>query len=757
MWGKGRIRYPGQDAEVAISMTPSEPTRWQWNPALRTSAQSRDGQALVVVHDPVSGEYFEIGSTEHAIAVAFDGRRTVGEVAALRAAVGEPVTAEDLAEFVDQLCAAGMLVPADGTPSPVSRAVTRRTWGERLLHIQIAATRPAPFFAATMGWVRPLLGRPALAAAALLFGAGAWISIGHGVELRQSLGGVFEPGGLLLFWCSYAVIVLVHELAHGYVCTAFGGSVQSLGFVLMWGKPCAYCDVSDAWLLGKSQRLRVMAAGAAVELVLWALSTVAWRVTAPETWMHRAALVPMLLCGLGTLVNLNPLLRFDGYYMLSDWLEIPNLRSRAFGMLGAVLTRQPAPPATPRERRIFLAYGVFAVVYSAAVLGFVLVQLTAWIGARWGTAGTALLWGGVLAVAAKSGSGMWGRVRAAVAASAVRRRMWWAGGTLLAIVALAGVRWPLHVAAESRLEPRQRVVVHSPVGAPVESIYVREGEWVEAGGRLGRLATRDLDFALQHARAQVDELDARLALLERGPRPQEIDMAGRRVAAATTRLEYAQRTEQRARESAGGGLVSRQAAETAEREVRLAEEEQTQAKRELELLQAGARPEELAAMHAQRAAVRAEASRLEDERGRTEVLAPIAGHVLSPHPEHLVGRVAERGDSLLVLADTRTLVVEIPVSEKDVADVALGALVQFKSRTLPNRLFEGRVVEIAPAADLGERQHVVRVKSEIPNPEALLRPGTSGFAKIRCGTRPLGVLLARRAVRTLRTEFWAIW
>ena len=738
-------------------MTPSESNRWRWNPALRTSMQSRDGASLVVVHDPASGEYFEIGAAEHAIAVAFDGERGLEEVAALRAAAGEPVSVKDLDEFVQQLRAAGILVAAGTNPEAAPGAAVRRPLIERLMNVQIAATRPAPFFTATVDWVRPLLGRTALFGAGFLFLCAAWISAGHGGELRHSLAGVFEPGGLLLFWCAYAAIVVVHEMAHGYVCTALGGRVQSLGFVLLWGKPCAYCDVSDAWLLGKSQRLKVMAAGAAVELVMWAAATLAWRLTAPETWVHRAALVPLLLCGLGTLVNLNPLLRFDGYYMLSDWLEIPNLRSRAFGMLAAWLCRQPAPVATPRERRIFLAYGAVAVVYSVAVLGFVLLQLGAWIGARWGSTGTLLFWGGVLAVAAKSGAGVWGRLRTAVGASAARRRWWWAGGLVLAIAVLGGVRWPLHVAAESRLEPRERWVVHSPVGAAVESVYVREGQWVDAGARVARLATRDLDFALQHAQAQVAELDARLMMLERGPRPQEIDMAGRRLAAASTRLDYARRTAERARQSVGGGLVSREAAEGTEREVSLAEEEQTQARRGLELLEAGARPEELDAMRAQRAAARAAASQLEDERRRTDIRAPIGGHVLSPHPERLVGRFAAPGDSLFVLADTRTLMVEIPVSEKDVADVALGALVQFKSRTLPDREFEGRVVEIAPAADLGERQRVVRVKSEIPNPEALLRPGTSGFAKIRCGTRPLGAILARRAVRTLRTEFWALW
>jgi multidrug efflux pump subunit AcrA (membrane-fusion protein) len=131
--------------------------------------------------------------------------------------------------------------------------------------------------------------------------------------------------------------------------------------------------------------------------------------------------------------------------------------------------------------------------------------------------------------------------------------------------------------------------------------------------------------------------------------------------------------------------------------------------------------------------------------------------VLTPYVERQVGRYLERGDSLLVLADLRTMVVEIPVSEKDVADVVPGLVVRFKARSLPARLFEARVVGIAPAAAAAARQNTVCVRSEVDNGDGALRPGTTGFAKIYCGHRPLATILSRRLVRTLRTEFWALW
>ncbi len=162
-------------------------------------------------------------------------------------------------------------------------------------------------------------------------------------------------------------------------------------------------------------------------------------------------------------------------------------------------------------------------------------------------------------------------------------------------------------------------------------------------------------------------------------------------------------------------------------------------------------------MRAKLGAVRAQVAQLVDERSRTRVVAVISGQVLTAHSERLVGRYVERGDSLLLLADLSTMQLEIPVPEKEVADVRLGADVQFKSRSLPGRTYAGKVVAVAPAAEAGAHQRTVLVRSELDNRDGTLRPGTTGFAKILCGPRPLGNILSRRVVRMLRTEFWSLW
>jgi multidrug resistance efflux pump len=337
------------------------------------------------------------------------------------------------------------------------------------------------------------------------------------------------------------------------------------------------------------------------------------------------------------------------------------------------------------------------------------------------------------------------------------RRLAVAALVLLVGGLLAFLPWPLKIATESQVQPRSHVVLRSPLAGTIESVGAAEGDVVQAGQPILQLATRDLDFDLARARAEQSELDARVALLEKGPRREEVELAERRLEEAATRVKFTRVEHERAVAGVASDVVPRQNADAAERELRLAEDEERASRKSLELLQAGARPEEIRAMRARLDAVRARVAQIEDERSRTRVTATLSGQVLTPHAERLVGRYVERGDSLLQLADLATMQLEIPVPEKEVADVRLGAVVHFKSRGLPGRTYSGRVVAIAPVAEASRRQRTVLVRSELDNRDGTLRAGTTGFAKIYCGERRLGTILCRRIVRTLRTEFWSLW
>src|SRR5439155_23986335 len=127
---------------------------------------------------------------------------------------------------------------------------------------------------------------------------------------------------LVWLWLAMCAVSTAQEFAHGLTCKHFGGEVRELGALLIYLQPALYCNVSDAWLFPeKRKRLWVGFAGAYFEMFLWACALLLWRVTDSETSLNFAALCVLATSGVKTLLNLNPLIKLDGYYLLSDLLD----------------------------------------------------------------------------------------------------------------------------------------------------------------------------------------------------------------------------------------------------------------------------------------------------------------------------------------------------------------------------------------------------------------------------------------------------
>ena len=221
--------------------------------------------------------------------------------------------------------------------------------------------RPATWLAARSGI---LFATPALVAWSALILFAAIIALSRSGELFISLGDLptfiaeanpWYMGGLLL------ITKLLHELAHGVVCRRVGGRVGDIGILLLCGVPCPYCDVTDIWRQPSSlRRASVMFAGIYVELILASLATLVW-FASNDTTLRLFMLNIMVICGVSTLVfNANPLMRYDGYFLLADLLGSVNLRQEARNAFASVVTARLAGkdfryPATSKPRAIALA------------------------------------------------------------------------------------------------------------------------------------------------------------------------------------------------------------------------------------------------------------------------------------------------------------------------------------------------------------------------------------------------------------------
>ena len=181
---------------------------------------------------------------------------------------------------------------------------------------------------------------------------------------------------------------MIHEFGHGVSCKAFGGECHEMGALFLCLSPCLYCNVSDSWTLpSKWRRIIISFAGIYVELVIAALATWVWWNSPDGSMTGNVALCVMVLCSISTFVfNANPLMRFDGYYIMADWLEIPNLRDRSNRLLkniacetGLGMEVQPEPYMETWRKVLFISYAIASYLYRWIVTFSILFFLYNWL------------------------------------------------------------------------------------------------------------------------------------------------------------------------------------------------------------------------------------------------------------------------------------------------------------------------------------------------------------------------------------------
>jgi len=303
------------------------------------------------------------------------------------------ITYEALQQGLEQLYQQGLLVSnANAQGRQLLQRATKRRRSERwksflnLLSIRLGsfdATRLIDRLYEKLSWLfSPLMSLPVVFIVLYAF----WILLGHGNEVLARLPAVNEimqPQYWALWFITIAMVKAFHELAHGLTCKHFGGRCHEMGILLLVLFPCFYCDVTDVWRLpNKWHRIAVSLAGMAAEFLLAAVAVILWWHSEPGLF-HIWCLQIAVVCSVGTLlINANPLLRYDGYYILSDLLEIPNLASRSQGRLSLTLRSwlqgEPLPNdplLSQTQQRILACYTIASRVYLVLVLSAVFLML----------------------------------------------------------------------------------------------------------------------------------------------------------------------------------------------------------------------------------------------------------------------------------------------------------------------------------------------------------------------------------------------
>jgi putative peptide zinc metalloprotease protein len=344
------------------------------------------GQPWYVLRNRLNGRNHRFNAAAYALIGQMDGQRTVQDIwdnAGGLSADALP-TQDEFIRLLGRLHDAD-LIQSDILPSTMElvrkvRGGENRGWKQRAANpfsLRFALWDPDRFLRKWGRFVDPFYTRGSFALWLLIVLAALVLAGLHWPELSGSLSDrVFAAHNLVLLWLIYPLVKILHEFGHAFAVKKWGGEVHEMGIMLLVMTPIPYIDASSsAAFPEKERRIAVAAAGMAVELLLASLAFFVWLNV--ETGLVSAiAYDVMLIGGVSTLLfNGNPLLRYDGYYILTDLIEIPNLAQRASRYFGYLIQRcllgtgaAESPATDPGEKGWFLIYGPVAFCYRIAVL-----------------------------------------------------------------------------------------------------------------------------------------------------------------------------------------------------------------------------------------------------------------------------------------------------------------------------------------------------------------------------------------------------
>jgi putative peptide zinc metalloprotease protein len=351
---------------------------------LAIAPQKYEGRTYYVVKDPVSLRYYRFKEQEHFLIRLMDGDHTLDDAQKKYETRFRPerLTLEDLEQFAQQLLNAGLAQnesPLAGQQLFKQRKKKRRSeWMQTLtniLYIKIPVFDPDKLLTRMVPYLRWIFTFTFLAiSVGFMLSAGLLVATHFETfwERLPSKEAFFQFQTVVYLWVALGVVKIIHEFGHGISCKAFGGECHEMGLLFLVFTPCLYANVSDAWTLpSKWKRIIISSAGIYVELVIAAIATFVWWNTPAQPFINNLALSLMVVCSVSTVVfNANPLMRYDGYYVLADWLEIPNLRDRSNRFLQRLsmeyclgIEVQPEPYMALDRRILFVTYAIISYIY----------------------------------------------------------------------------------------------------------------------------------------------------------------------------------------------------------------------------------------------------------------------------------------------------------------------------------------------------------------------------------------------------------
>src|ERR1700741_1428700 len=685
------VALPDMPARVLSERSP------RLDPGIIAREHVEEGKPVIRTYVPCAKSMFTFPPQNWKLAQLFDGVRTYEEIAELYSQqTGAQYSAEEMRDFASSLDAIdfwyrtpqekNILLMQQSDEERRKKLKQQNKWGD-LSDVLFPAFNPDPFLTKFYSHTKFVYTAWFTALTLLLFAVTVGITITHWDEIGRDTVAFYNFsnktwGDVLILYIILFGVVVVHELAHAYTSKHFGGRVTAMGFALVYLTPAFYTDTTEAEVTAtRYQRLIVTIAGVWSELIICSIATIIWWGTAPDTAVHNGAYFLMMLTGImSVLLNWNPLMKLDGYYMLCDLIRISDLKEASTAYVSAWfkkhIWRLPVEvPYVPKSRRFgYAVYALLSGAYSYTVL-YVVARFV----------------GNIV----RSFSPEWGFVpEIAVAVLIFRSRIralvifmkfvyldkkdrivaWFTPRHSLAVVAalvifLALPLWHESASGRFLLEPAHSAIVRARVPGIVTRLDAEEGQRVMPGAPLATLRNLPLQSDFEYTKTNL------------------LMASDRANAAALHYSDFGVALKQR--EGLAGQLQQISAMDSA-----------------------------------------------------LELTSPIEGTVVTPRVHELLGRYLKEGQELLEVADLTSLRARIYISEYDLYKIRQSAKARLQGqgllKTWPAQitLVAARPTEIDQRL-AGEVQlqgmnppHFYIVDLIVQNPDGTLKPGMAGGARV---------------------------
>ena len=709
--------------DVALPELPEPVTRKsppKLDPRVISKEHVENGQAVVLAKMPGTELVFRFAPIQWQLIKMFDGKRSYAEVAEVfQKETSVAVSEDDVRELASYLQSKSQLLYKTALEQSITlqqelRSSRRKRSRFHIKDFSDITIKVWPNADGYITWLYPKL-------RFMMTPWFVWLSLGMFVLMgwmwAERFGEIWSDSfafynftaksgvDLIEFWFLFGAMAAIHETAHGLVGKHFGATIERMGFNLLYFAPSFFCDATQVWVLGgKWARIATSIAGIWLDLVVCFLATILWWSTATGMALHDWAYKVMMVTGIGvSLLNLNPLIKLDGYLIFSELVAEPALKETSTAFLSAVVRknifRLPVQvPYVPRRRRpFFIIYAILSGLYSYLLLSFLMVVTYHIL--RSYTPEWAFL--PALAI------GYWvfrSRVKLLVKfmklvyldkKETVRA---WFTPVRLATVSAAVLLvlfvpvWPDFVQGLFLLEPARRAVLRASVPGSVVGVSAQEGQRIVAGAPLVHMRNLELESQAAESGAELRAATAR---------------------ATQASLRYS---------DFGAAEQERQ---------RLAEKNRN----------------------------------LADKLSQLTVTSPISGVVVTPRLGDLVGSSIEEGQFLVELADSSQLRARIYIPEFSMHDIRVGAAVRLRTlgRLQP---LSGILTSVSPASSPIAEGLVAREQLQGLNPpryylgtvllnnDGSLHEGMSGSAKIFAARRSLAAFCGRFVRDLVDRKVW---